>query len=155
MKKTIYTRPPVFITQAACEKIRTLKIANKTPNYRRLRIQSIVNPDLNMLDFDMFFDDTMDKNDGLYISNGVEFVLDTLTAYNLVGSHLHIDSNGEFEFRHFDHLILKDEISKEDFNWAKELYMIGKIERKTNMNQQNVPEIEIVTSRPFVGPFLY
>ena len=34
-------------------------------------------------------------------------------------------------------------------------YMIGKIERKTNMNQQNVPEIEIVTSRPFVGPFLY
>jgi hypothetical protein len=33
--------------------------------------------------------------------------------------------------------------------------MIGKIERKTNMNQQNVPEIEIVTSRPFVGPFLY
>ena len=29
MKKTIYTRPPVCITQAACEKIRTLKIENK------------------------------------------------------------------------------------------------------------------------------
>ena len=117
MKKPIYTRPPVYITQAACEKIRTLKIANKTPNYRRLRIQSIVNPDLNMLDFDMFFDDTMDKNDGLYISNEVEFVLDTRTAYNLVGSDLRIDSNGEFEFRHFDHLILKNEaISKKDFN---------------------------------------
>ena len=116
MKKTIYTRPPVCITQAACEKIRTLKIANKTPNYRRLRIQSIVNPDLNMLDFNMFFDDTMDKNDGLYISNEVEFVLDTETAYNLLGSDLRIDSNGEFEVRHFDHLILKEAISKEDFN---------------------------------------
>jgi len=156
MKKPIYTRPPVYITQAACEKIRTLKIANKTPNYRRLRIQSIINPDLDMLDFNMFFDDTMDKNDGLYISNEVEFVLDTETAYNLVGSDLRIDSNGEFEFRHFDNLILKKEVfSKENLNWAKELYMIGKIERKTNMNQQNVPEIEIVTSRPFVGPFLY
>jgi len=97
MKKTIYTRPPVCITQAACEKIRTLKITNKIPNYCRLRIQSIVNPDLNMLEFNIFFDDTMDKYDGLYISNEVEFVLDTETAYNLVGSNLRIDSNGEFQ----------------------------------------------------------
>ena len=74
------------------------------PENHRLRVKSRVNPLFGVMDFDLFFDESVTEQDMLYKCSDIEFILDNDTAYNLIGSKLMVDDNGEFEFKHFDYV---------------------------------------------------
>jgi|APSaa5957512535_1039671.scaffolds.fasta_scaffold02847_6 hypothetical protein len=109
-------QPPLIILEDAREKLKNVKITNAIPESHRLRVKSRENPMFDMMDYDLFFDESITEDDMLYKCSDTEFILDNNTAYSLIGSKLMVDGDGEFEFKHFDALSYDGTTKQADTN---------------------------------------
>lgn len=115
-KVNFLDKPPLHITKSACQKLMQVRLENNIPSECVLRIKSRINLMADILDFDMYFDKVVDKGDALYKCGTIEFVLDCETAYNLIGSDLDVDMEGEFKFDHPDFINCLDYVDTTTVN---------------------------------------
>ena len=97
------TAPLLILKEAVC-RLKELKLENNVPEEARLRVKSFSLPGSGTSEFDMFFDTGFSaKEDMCYpITSGLSIILDNNTAYQLVGSEMRLDDEGQFKFTHLE-----------------------------------------------------
>ena len=88
------SEPPLRIGDSAKTALGKMKKALDYPERMFVRITTIVNPNDDHSDIDIFFDDHLEKADMVYLSNKILFVLDQKTAIRLTGGTLECDHLG-------------------------------------------------------------
>ena len=91
---------PLHIDKQASRRLIVVRAMNSVPEDAALRIKIKSNPLApREVDFDLFFDNYVDKSDMLYEDNGNTVILDKETAFQLIGSTLSVSRSGDFKLK--------------------------------------------------------
>jgi len=90
---------PLHIDKIAAKRLVVVRALNAVPEDANLRVEVIRKPlDFNV-DFDLFFDNYVGKEDLLYEDNGETVILSKESALQLMGSTLSVSKNNTFTLK--------------------------------------------------------
>ena len=90
---------PLHIDKDAARRLVIVRALNSVPDDANLRIEAVRNPLDNFVDFDLFFDNYVGKEDLKYVDNGHTVILSKEAALQLIGSTLTMGKNEQFKLK--------------------------------------------------------